>query len=117
MGTVKALDAAIRAVCPIHGVNSDRIVHFKPEATQGQKDAGQAIADGWDFDTPDTDEVADKQGIEYAKADAVIQYLVAHTPAECEAWVNANVNNLADAKNFLGKVAIALCILARRELR
>lgn len=50
------------------------------------------------------------------KADNVINYLVTHTPAECAAYVNANVNNLADAKAFLGKVAMALSVLARQHL-
>ena len=60
---------------------------------------------------------ADEESRATAKADNVIQYIVTHTPAECAAYVNANVNNLDDAKAFLGKVAMALSVLARRELR
>lgn len=60
MGTIKALDAAIKAVCPVHGVNSDRIIHFRQEATVGQRAAAQAIADGWDFGTPDMEELREK---------------------------------------------------------
>ena len=60
---------------------------------------------------------SDDQAKAAGKSDTVIQYLVTHTPAECAAYVAANVNNLADAKAFLGKVAIALSVLARREFR
>lgn len=116
MGTIRALDIAIKAVCPIHGVNSNRVISFKDEATFQQKSTAQAIADGWDFGTPDAEDVADEQAATAAKADSVIQYLVTHTPAECAAYVNANVNNLADAKAFLGKVAMALSVLARQHL-
>lgn len=59
----------------------------------------------------------DAQAKAYAKAAPVIQYLATHTPAECEAYVAANVTDLASAKNLLGKFAIALCVLARREFR
>lgn len=60
---------------------------------------------------------ADNSAKEYAKTDAVIQYLVNHTPAECADYVQANVTDLASAKQFLKKVAMALSVLARRELR
>ena len=52
-----------------------------------------------------------------AKGDSVIQYLVTHTPAECDAYVHTNVTNLATAVNLLGKMAMALSVLARAELR
>lgn len=52
-----------------------------------------------------------------AKSDNVIQYLVTHTPAECAQYVQDNVTDLASAKAFLKKVAMALSVLARRELR
>lgn len=58
--------------------------------------------------------VADEEAKQYAKAAPVIQYLATHTPAECEAYVAAHANNLAEAKYLLGKFAIALCVLARR---
>lgn len=52
-----------------------------------------------------------------AKADPVIKYLVSHTPAECAAYVQANVTSLATAKDMLAKMAMALSVLARRNLR
>lgn len=44
------LDATIKVVCPIHGVSSDRVISFKDEATQEQREAAQAIANEWVFD-------------------------------------------------------------------
>lgn len=37
------LDEAIKAVCPIDGVSSEGAIWFKPEATEEQKAAAQAI--------------------------------------------------------------------------
>lgn len=59
----------------------------------------------------------DAAAVTAAKAEPVIQYLVSHTPAECAAYVNANVTTLAQAKDMLAKFAMALSVLARRELR
>lgn len=59
----------------------------------------------------------DADAVVAAKADQTIQYLVTHTPQECFDWVQSNVTDLASAKVFLGRVAMALCVLARRELR
>jgi len=60
---------------------------------------------------------ADQAATQVAKATPVITYLATHTPAECEAYVQANVTNLESAKSLLGKFAIALCVLSRREFR
>lgn len=56
MTTIAAkLDAAIKAVCPILGVSIRRKddkatwrIDFRPEATQPQKDAAQAVLDAFD---------------------------------------------------------------------
>ncbi|MFZ4124583.1 MAG: hypothetical protein ACOYJ2_00735 [Rickettsiales bacterium] len=37
------LDELIRAVCPIDGLNSEGVIWFRPEATQEQKDAAEAL--------------------------------------------------------------------------
>lgn len=50
------------------------------------------------------------------KADNTIDFLRTHTPAECEAWVAANVTDLASAKNVLGKLSIIVAYLARERL-
>lgn len=39
------LDEAIKVVCPIDGVNWNKVIWFKPEATEDQRAAAQAIAD------------------------------------------------------------------------
>lgn len=44
---VAKLDAAIRAVCPILGVNSDGVISFDQSATAAQKTAAQAVVTGW----------------------------------------------------------------------
>lgn len=59
----------------------------------------------------------DAQAAESAKGDAVIQFLVNHTPAECAAYVAANVTDLASARNVLAKLAMAVSVLARGLLR
>jgi hypothetical protein len=60
---------------------------------------------------------ADNNAALSAKANAVIQYLTTHTPAECDAYVQANVTTLAQAKTMLGNFAIALCVLTKITLR
>lgn len=42
---IEALDAAIKAVCPIDGVDSNGGISFKPEATDEQRAAARAIMD------------------------------------------------------------------------
>lgn len=37
------LDALIKTVCPIDGVNSDGVIWFKPEVTEAQKIEAQTI--------------------------------------------------------------------------
>jgi hypothetical protein len=66
------------------------------------------------FDAQQATDAAAKQA---SKADAVIQYLVTHTPAECDAYVHTNVTNLATAVALLGKMAMVLSVLARAELQ
>ena len=43
MNTIQILDAAIKAVCPIHGVNSEMEISFKDEATPKQIQSAQAV--------------------------------------------------------------------------
>ena len=40
---IRELDALIKVVCPIDGVNSDGVIWFKPEATAEQRAAAQQI--------------------------------------------------------------------------
>jgi hypothetical protein len=50
------------------------------------------------------------------RVDATIQFLRTHTPAEAEAWVQANVTDLATAKTVLSKLAMIVAYLARERL-
>lgn len=60
---------------------------------------------------------ADAEAKAEAKTDNVIQYLRDHTPAECEAYVQAQVTDLASARQMLKKFAVALCVLVKQSLR
>lgn len=40
---IEELDAMVRAVCPIDGINSKGVIWFKPEATPEQRAAAQAL--------------------------------------------------------------------------
>ncbi len=61
--------------------------------------------------------IADAEASSAAKADATIAYLVSHTPAECYAKVQTDVTDLASARQMIGRLAMAVSVLARRELR
>jgi hypothetical protein len=50
------------------------------------------------------------------RADNVVAYLRTHAPAECAAYVNANVTDLASAKTVLSKLAMVVAYLARERL-
>lgn len=56
-------------------------------------------------------ETADAESV---KSDATINYLRTHTPAECYTKVQNDVSNLAEAKQMMGRFAMALSILTRR---
>jgi hypothetical protein len=47
------------------------------------------------------------------KADAVLTSLQTKTPAEIEAWVNANINNVADVKVMFKRILVLLAVLSR----
>lgn len=49
-----------------------------------------------------------------AKADAKLAALGDMSPAQVRAWVAANVTNLADAKDVLATLAIAVSIISRK---
>jgi hypothetical protein len=42
---IHELNDMIQEVCPIDGINSDGVIWFKPEATDEQKVAAQALMD------------------------------------------------------------------------
>lgn len=51
-----------------------------------------------------------------AKQSAVVQYLVSHTNAEIRQYVS-NAANLSDLKTIVGHLAVAVAVMARRDLR
>ncbi len=51
---------------------------------------------------------------EAARAYAKLAALRSMTPAQVASWVDANVTNLAEAKDAIKTLAIAVCVLARR---
>ena len=62
-------------------------------------------------------EAADTSQRANIKADAFVARFIAMTPAEVLADVNANVTNIATAKTLIGKLAIMVLLLARREFK
>lgn len=88
---------------------------------------GLPVAVGWSHDglnfaapppvPPTAEQIAAAEALAEAKADAAIQYLITHTPAECYAYVQTNVTNLATAVSFLGKIAMVLSVIAKERLR
>jgi hypothetical protein len=74
--------------------------------TQAQVDAALA-----QIDAAATAQAAD---VSAAKQYAKLQALKNMTPAQVGAWIDANINNLADAKDALKTLAIAVSVLARR---
>lgn len=47
------------------------------------------------------------------EGDVVLTYLKNHTPAEINAYIQSNVNNLASAKDVIAKLAAAVSVLLR----
>lgn len=56
----------------------------------------------------------DEQDAAAAKAYTKLKNLMQMTPAEVQAWVAANVTNLAQAQDAIATLAIAVGVLARR---
>lgn len=57
--------------------------------------------------------IQEQQDAQDAKNYTKLQALSAMTPVQIQAWVQANVNTLADAKDALKTLAVAVGILAR----
>lgn len=115
---IERLDKAIRAVCPIHGVNASRIVSFKDEATSKQRAAGQVIADGWDFDTPTAEEIAEnaettvQESLRTAvRASTAMQKFFTMDDSTLRAYVRMQINAASVDDLASAKVALAKCEL------
>lgn len=51
------------------------------------------------------------------RADAFVQQFVSMTPAKVEAWIDANVTTIAQARALFKKMALMLLLLARERYR
>lgn len=51
------------------------------------------------------------------QVDSFVASFIAMTPAQVNAYIQANVTDLASAKNVIGKLALMVLLLARREFR
>jgi pantothenate synthetase len=52
-----------------------------------------------------------------AKADAFVQNFINSTPTQVVDYIDANVTDLASAKNVLKKMSLMLLLLARKEYK
>ncbi|GIW55343.1 MAG: hypothetical protein KatS3mg082_1747 [Nitrospiraceae bacterium] len=55
-----------------------------------------------------------RKDAESAKADILLSALATKSPAEVAAWIDANVTNLASAKQVLRALAKVVALLVRR---
>lgn len=85
---------------------------------------GEVWTQVWNVVDASAEEIAARQKLAAAaaaksdvKADAFVASFVAMTPVEVDAYIEANVTNLASAKAVLGKLALMVLILARQEFR
>lgn len=60
---------------------------------------------------------ADLAARQVAKADTLIDFLIQKTPAEVVARVNSDITDLASARQVIGKLAVAISVLAKQNLR
>lgn len=81
-------------------------------------------ADPEPMHTPTPAEVAaqaqlddDRAAHDAAKLNTIIQFLATHTPAQITAKVQADVVSLASARDMLAHLAVAVGVMARRQLR
>ena len=90
----------------------DKSAPHHPDATPQQVAAWAALA---------AQREAHRASIEQAKADTradnFVQQFVNMTPAQLIAYVNANVSNLADAKQLLTKLALMLLAIAKEQYK
>lgn len=87
--SVKQLHIELSKVCPISGVNSNRVVSFLPEATPIQREAAQAIADSWDFDSITPEDIAEvERSYRQQKALEVLPEILSYIAAKADAPVS-----------------------------
>ena len=117
MSIAEKLDAAIKAVCPIHGVSIGRKddkqtwrVDFKDEATAQQRAQASNVVINFDAvaaEQPDPRRVLDDAECEAAKIDNQIVQFLNMTSTQLDAWVDANITGAGPRTAFkvLGRLA------------
>ena len=121
---VSVLSDAISAVCPIQGVSMGRAqdkstwrIDFDPSATDTQKAAAQTVVQNFDVTAEEAAEAAQAQTdanlVLQAKADTVIAQLQSASITQIQNYVQNNVTDLASAKAFLVKLAVAVAYSLR----
>lgn len=117
-----ALHSAIESVCPISGVNTNRVISFASEATTEQRDAAQAIANSWDFNTPTQEELAveaerkaQRELLLEAKATAMFDAIKGAKLAQLNAWVDNNFGALTTQQRAFLKLLAAVAGMYLRE--
>ena len=103
--------------------NSERVIAIRTTDAGYESILVSALPVGTIIDPEDpktTEEIAyetliNKKKLEKDKAnsDAVIKYLLDHTAEEITTYIQTNVTSLADVKNILIKVAIAIGVALR----
>ena len=74
---------------------------------------GFEVRTGSDYIAPKPD-TPDEADAKVARGNSKLAALAKLTPAQTQAWVSANVNTLADAKDVIATLAVAVSVLARR---
>lgn len=75
--------------------------------------SGFEVRDGSDYIAPPVP-TQDEQDAEAARSYAKLRALMQMTPAQVQAWVAANVTNLAQAQDAIATLAIAVSVLIRK---
>jgi hypothetical protein len=125
---IAALDTAVKAVCPIHGVSFGRVgdkatwrIDFKDEATAEQRAAAQDVLASFDpaAKTPEDLRLeADSAERLQAKLDSAVMQLANATPAQLVAYARNNFPSLSLAEqNRLGAILFALAVAVRPLVR
>lgn len=128
MSQIGKLDAAIRAVCPIHGVSVDSWadrqtwrIDFTAEATQPQRSSAEAVKEAFDplEVTPEEQRLSTDESERVAcKLDVPIMTLVNQTKSEWLTWASSNFPSLnAAEKTRLGNLFWVVAVSVRRSVR
>lgn len=122
------LDAAIKAVCPIHGVSIGRLddkatwrIDFKDEATPEQRAAAIAVIDAFDPTAKTAEDLraaADAGERLQATLDNAVMALVNATPAQLVTYCRNKFPSLTLAEQTeMAAILCALAVAVRPQVR